>query len=136
MVDCPKCDGRATNASIEKYGSCAKCKPKAFNKKSIPKSLKNAVWIKTFGTAEAGRCRCGDRILKVSHHCGHKIAESKGGDTAIDNLESICASCNLRMKTIEMNDWYIKHGGIIDMHMEMPIDKHIKIILYEEMDCD
>ena len=46
-----------------------------------------------------------------SFHCGHVIAESKGGDTNIANLRPVCAACNLSMGVMSMNEFTTKFFG-------------------------
>lgn len=119
IVICPKCNNNVKYQSILKYGSCSRCKPSHFNKKPIPKKLKDAVWVLTFGNKKKGLCRCRNTIIyRKSHHCGHKLVEAKGRTLDKSNLESICSSCNHKMGTIEMNSYYERIGGIVDMNHE------------------
>jgi hypothetical protein len=118
-VSCPKCGKNAKQQSILKYGSCARCKPAEFLKKPIPKKLKDEVWVATFGNIDSGLCRCRTTIIhRNSHHCGHKLSEAKGGSLDKSNLESICGPCNHKMGTIEMNAYYNRVGGVVDMWEE------------------
>lgn len=49
---------------------------------------------------------CGTTKIDIkSFHCGHVIAESKGGTTDIFNLRPICQGCNLSMGTKNMEDF-------------------------------
>jgi len=43
-------------------------------------------------------------------HCGHVIAEAKGGETVIENLRPICKKCNLSMGTDNLNDFRKRYG--------------------------
>ena len=81
-------------------------------KTRIPKALCAAIWNKYIGE-EIGKTKCPvcmDRfITQMNFHCGHIVAESKGGQTNIDNLMPICATCNMSMGTmnlIEFRDRY------------------------------
>ena len=69
-------------------------------KKYIPKSLRIAVWNRYIGE-EIGCTICPvcktNKISQLNFHCGHVIAEAKGGPTNIDNLRPVCAQCNLSM---------------------------------------
>jgi 5-methylcytosine-specific restriction endonuclease McrA len=38
-----------------------------------------------------------NEITQLDFHCGHIIAEAEGGETSVNNLMPICASCNLSM---------------------------------------
>lgn len=61
-------------------------------KAKIPRSLAKRVFER-----DAYRCvTCGD------HHdltCDHVIAESKGGETTFENLQTMCRQCNCRKGT-------------------------------------
>jgi 5-methylcytosine-specific restriction endonuclease McrA len=76
----------------------------------ISKKLKSEVWIHWFKDTETATCPCGTIITKNDNHCGHILARSKGGKTIVDNLRPICISCNLRMKTRNLNDYFIEIG--------------------------
>ena len=43
-------------------------------------------------------------------HCGHVVAESKGGQTILENLRPICGSCNSSMGTENMCDFVDRLG--------------------------
>lgn len=69
-------------------------------KTNIPKSLKQAVWLKHVGQKFEGKCYiswCQNKITPFSFEVGHNIPESKGGSTTIDNLRPLCAQCNKSM---------------------------------------
>ncbi len=90
---------------------CGKTQPvkqvliKANKKKAIPKALKRAVWDKYVGE-DVGKtlCLCCNHVYirQIEFHCGHVIAEAKGGETTIENMRPICAQCNLSMGTTNM----------------------------------
>ena len=44
-------------------------------------------------------------------HCGHVIAESKGGDSTIKNVRPICAACNSSMGTMSMSEFTKTYFG-------------------------
>ena len=82
--------------------------PLHLRRKKAPKQIKTLVWNKYIGSdiAEAPCVSC--RTAKISNrsfHCGHVIAESKGGDMTINNLRPICADCNGSMGTRSMNEF-------------------------------
>lgn len=85
-------------------------KPK---KKSISLVVKRRVWAKHVGE-DVGKTKCFccklTDITMLSFHCGHIIAESKGGTLEIDNLLPICQSCNSSMNNINLHDYVKKHG--------------------------
>jgi len=82
--------------------------PLHLRRKKAPKQIKTLVWNKYIGSdiAEAPCVSC--RTAKISNrsfHCGHVIAESKGGDMNLNNLRPICADCNGSMGTRSMNEF-------------------------------
>ena len=77
-------------------------------KKTIPKILKDHTWDKWIGDNIAKtKCMCCEinEIKMNNFHCGHVISEANGGSISIENLRPICSSCNLSMKTENMNDF-------------------------------
>jgi hypothetical protein len=83
-------------------------------RKNIPKHIKTLVWNKYIGSAIAtAKCVCcrQEDIKVQSFHCGHVLAESKGGDMTINNLRPICAPCNLSMGTRSMNEFTSEFFG-------------------------
>lgn len=69
-------------------------------KATIPKALREQVWLKTIGKKYEHKCYipwCQNKMTVFDFHVGHNIPESKGGTLNIDNLEAICARCNLSM---------------------------------------
>ena len=77
-------------------------------KKAIPKHVKTLVWNKYIGSdkAKASCLSCRQEEISIrSFHCGHVIAEAKGGDMTINNLRPICAACNGSMGTMSMNEF-------------------------------
>lgn len=73
---------------------------RVYKKKSIPKALREQVWITYVGNTFSCDCKvswCKNKINVFDFHVGHDIPESKGGKTTIDNLKPICSRCNLSM---------------------------------------
>ena len=69
-------------------------------KKTIPKAIREQVWLETFGKHYEHKCYiswCHNKINVFDFHVGHDIPESKGGTLDINNLKPICARCNLSM---------------------------------------
>ena len=69
-------------------------------KKSIPKAIRQQVWIYYFGKKFEHSCYipwCRNKITVFNFHVGHNIPESKGGTLSIQNLRPICSNCNLSM---------------------------------------
>lgn len=82
-------------------------------KKSIPKILKDLTWQRWIGDdiAKAKCLCCGVNEIKMnSFHCGHVISEAMGGPTTVDNLRPVCATCNLSMRTQNMEKFKGYHG--------------------------
>jgi 5-methylcytosine-specific restriction endonuclease McrA len=73
---------------------------KKYKKKSIPKALREQVWIHHFGEKFKHSCYipwCTNTINVFDYHVGHNIPESKGGKLQINNLKPICSRCNHSM---------------------------------------
>jgi hypothetical protein len=72
----------------------------------ITKKMRKEVWMKRNQTSMVGKCFCCDANIELDNfHCGHIIAEIRGGQTILSNLEPICMGCNLGMKTQNLNDY-------------------------------
>jgi hypothetical protein len=83
-------------------------------RKNIPKHIKTLVWNKYLGVDKAeAKCFCcrQERIDVRNFHCGHVIAEAKGGDLTINNLRPVCPPCNLSMGTRSMNEFTSEFFG-------------------------
>jgi 5-methylcytosine-specific restriction endonuclease McrA len=78
-------------------------------KATIPKALREQVWLKVFGAKYSGKCHttwCKNTITVFDFQCGHDKAESKGGETILENLVPICSRCNLSMSnTYTFKEW-------------------------------
>lgn len=82
--------------------------PLHVRRKKIPKQIKTLVWNEYIGhDIMSNKCLCckKEKIDVRNFHCGHVIAESKGGDLTIKNLRPICAPCNLSMGAMSMNEF-------------------------------
>ena len=86
---------------------------KPHKKATIPKAIREQVWLKSFGKVYEHKCKirwCKNIISVFDYHVGHDQPESKGGTLDIDNLYAICSICNLSMSdnyTIE--EWKDKY---------------------------
>jgi hypothetical protein len=82
--------------------------PLHIRRKKIPKHVKTLVWNQHIGpdtaTADCVSCRK-EKINIRNFHCGHVLAESRGGDVTTKNLRPICAACNGSMGTQSMNEF-------------------------------
>lgn len=83
-------------------------KPIKKRKKTIPKSLRMAVWNTYIGDS-IGKTKCPicqhQEITQMNFHCAHVIAEANGGETNVSNLRPTCASCNLSMGKQHLEDF-------------------------------
>lgn len=87
-----------------------------YKKKPIPHALKRAVWNYWIGEIiGATKCLCckTTTISQMNFHCGHIVAEAKGGKNEITNLKPICQPCNSSMKTENMNEFIESCGFAI-----------------------
>jgi 5-methylcytosine-specific restriction endonuclease McrA len=84
-------------------------------KATIPKALKEQVWIKWCGERFSNKCTvvwCTNKITVFDWEAGHNIPESKGGGTTLDNLQPICGRCNKSMGNKYSIDEWNKLGGL------------------------
>jgi hypothetical protein len=103
--------------------------PTKLKKKYIPKNVKDLTWNKWIGDDIAKHvCLCCETIeIKMnSFHCGHIIAESKGGITSVENLKPICATCNLSMGTNNFDDFKKRCGFMGGAKKAKPIVRKAK----------
>jgi len=69
-------------------------------KQTIPKALREQLWIRNCGKTFEHKCYvgwCENTINVFDFHVGHDQPESKGGSLALENLKPLCARCNLSM---------------------------------------
>jgi hypothetical protein len=100
---------KSTEVKVEKK---KEVKVRKKRKKAIPKSVKIAVWNKNIGeTIGKHKCMCCNvaDITQMNFHCGHIIAEAKGGKVHVDNLLPICSKCNRSMGTQNLNEFKKKY---------------------------
>jgi len=78
-------------------------------KESIPRALREQVWITHIGKKYDSQCTvkwCTNIISAFDFHVGHNIPESAGGATDITNLRPICSRCNLSMGSrYSIDEW-------------------------------
>jgi len=73
---------------------------KPYHKATIPKAIREQVWLKTCGKVYEQKCCvhwCNNKMTVFDFHVGHDKPESKGGTLDIGNLEAICSRCNQSM---------------------------------------
>ena len=76
------------------------CDTETYKKATIPKALREQVWIQRSGPVFQRKCFvrwCQNPINVFDFQTGHNVPESKGGATRIDNLLPLCSRCNLSM---------------------------------------
>ncbi len=88
-------------------------KPEPYKKRAIPKPVKEQVWRKYFGNSTDGICQgiCKPRNKISAFHfeCGHIYPESRGGETAIENLIPLCSYCNKSLGSNDFREWKRKY---------------------------
>ena len=73
---------------------------KKYRKKTIPKAIREQVWLKFMGKTFEHKCYidwCSNTISVFDFQVGHDIPESKGGTLNLNNLKPICSRCNQSM---------------------------------------
>ena len=86
------------------------------HKATIPKALREQVWIHYIGNKFESKCPikwCKNTISVFDFEVGHNIPESKGGSLEIKNLLPICARCNRSMSDNYTIDEWSKLGGTV-----------------------
>ena len=89
-------------------------------KATIPKALREQVWIQTMGRTFEKKCYvhwCTNVINVFDFHVGHDKPESGGGTLEITNLKPICARCNL-----SMSDNYTIHATLNSCNAKKYLD--------------
>ena|GEM_PF-2228835 len=75
-------------------------------RKSIPKGVKEDLWIRHFGKTYKGNCFvCNATIDTKRFEAGHIKSVANGGDDKISNLKPICAKCNRSMGTRNLYEY-------------------------------
>ena len=81
---------------------------KTSKKQTISSTIKKLVWNMHIGE-EIGKSKClcckVSYITQLSFHCGHIVAESKGGEMIVSNLRPICQNCNSSMGNKNMDEF-------------------------------
>ena len=84
-----------------------------YKKESIPKTIRNCLWINYYSDARIGKCQCCKRetISIDNYHVGHISAEANHGTTTLDNLIPLCMLCNTSIQKQNVHD-FIKRYNI------------------------
>jgi len=92
-------------------------------KDTIPKALREQVWLTHVGKKYESKCVirwCKNTITVFDFQSGHNVPESKGGATDLSNLRPICSRCNS-----SMNDNYTIDEWI---QLSKPLSKWTRIL--------
>jgi hypothetical protein len=86
-----------------------KIKGIAIAKATIPRALREQVWVTYAGRQFECKCLipwCQNTMTVFDFHVAHDVPESVGGATTIANLRPICSRCNLSMgATYTVQQW-------------------------------
>ena len=89
--------------------------PAKAKRTTIPKKVRMEAWDRYIGM-DIGKalCMCCEKedMTQMTFHCGHVISHADGGGMHINNLRPICASCNLSMRTQNMNEFRQQFFGL------------------------
>ena len=110
---CYECNAKAVKEEGESSSEPEVIESTApYKKETIPKCVRNALWINFFKYKRNGICQCCMRepITIGNFHAGHITAEVTGGRTALDNLTQLCMLCNTSMQRCNLNDFIIKYN--------------------------
>ena len=125
MKICPKCNiFKIKNSSYDVCYTCHSNKDESsseteqpkeqqvFKRESIPKCVRNALWINFFKDSRVGMCQCclREQITIGNFHAGHIKAHINGGLTTLDNLTPICMLCNTSMGPYDLNEFIKKYN--------------------------
>lgn len=78
-------------------------------RKNLPSALRLEVWKRQFNTF-TGYCWVCEKVLEYeNHHTSHRISVKNGGTDTADNLYPCCASCNLSMSSMNMDEYLIAY---------------------------
>lgn len=83
--------------------------PERHRKETIPRALREQVWIRTAGRQFEIQCPihwCRNIVTVFDFHVGHNIPERAGGTLDLENLKPLCARCNLSMGSLyTIDEW-------------------------------
>lgn len=72
----------------------------------IPRTTRQQVWKKRFGTQVEGQCYCCGSVIRIDEfHAAHRVSVAEGGDNSVENLEPACSGCNLEMGTMNLEEY-------------------------------
>ena len=119
LCSTPNCENKIRNSYTFCY-ECNKdnkdnhsvCSDTIYKKESIPKTLRNCLWINYYGDSRTGKCNCCKRewISIDNYHVGHIIAECNQGTTTLDNLIPFCMLCNTSIQKQDVHQFIKKYN--------------------------
>jgi len=77
-------------------------------KDKISPKLRILVWTRWFSEKSLAPCPLCKETIKIGRngfHCGHIISEANGGETILENLRPLCSTCNVKMNSMNWNDY-------------------------------
>ena len=82
------------------------------NARSLPKALKEEVWISFFGEdAAKGACHiCAAMVRNTAFQLGHRTSRFNGGGDEPSNLVVLCHACNQSQGTDNLEDFLVRLG--------------------------
>ena len=120
------CGGKNCNKLVKNsYTHCFECNNKAnkddsssdvdtspYVKESIPKCVRNALFVDYFGNSREGKCQmCFRETISLGNfQAGHIISEANGGRVRLDNLRPVCQLCNTSSGKMNMDDFIKKYN--------------------------
>lgn len=88
----------------------------------LPVNIKNEVWANSLNLqGDNASCFCClNEISKNNHQNGHVKPYHFGGTDSVDNIKSICESCNKSMSSLHMYEYMLRYNkkGVVNL----PID--------------
>ncbi len=76
------------------------------DRKQIPQSLRIELWKNHFGDRFEGNCFVCKKLMgKDNFEAGHVISVQAGGSDTLENLRTICITCNRSMGTENLNEF-------------------------------
>ena len=118
---------KSPNKAIKKNTSL-KEDDKPYRKATIPRAIREQVWLKTCGRVYEHKCYvnwCENEINVFDFHVGHDKPESKGGKLDVSNLKPICARCNLSMS----NNYTIEQWNNFNKNKKLLVHCNLKDML-------
>jgi len=95
-----------TEKIIEKNNSGKKFSYENNKKNSIPKKIRDMLWVQTYGDCQFGNCKiCDEKITYLTFVAAHYISRANGGSDNINNLVCLCSGCNNGMGPNDVEDY-------------------------------